>query len=259
MRMSSDKIRGDAPLVTSVVGSYPQPDWLVDKEVLRGQRVPRVLSERMWRVPADLRQQALRDATLLAIHDMEQAGVDVITDGETSRESYSSHFVSELEGIDSSAPASIVSRTGHSTVVPRIVGPVRRRHAVELEAARLLRAQTQRRAKVTLPGPFTLTQLAKDEYYDDPAALAWDFAVAINQEALALQEIGIDVVQLDEPWLRNDPEAARRYGVRSIDRALQDLYIRTAVHVCFGYAFLRRGQSSPALRVPGRVGRFHGR
>ncbi len=240
---SADQTRARELLVTSVVGSYPQPDWLVDKQILRGQLVPRVRSEQMWRVPPDARAEALRDAALLAIRDMEAAGIDVITDGEAARESYSSQFVSALDGVDCVTPATIVSRTGHATRVPRIIGPVRYRRAVEIEPARFLRLHTTRRAKVTLPGPFTLSQLAKDEHYGDSAALAWDFAVALNQEAQALQASGIDVVQLDEPWLRNDPQAARHHGVQSINRALQGLSIRTAVHVCFGYAFLRRGQT----------------
>jgi 5-methyltetrahydropteroyltriglutamate--homocysteine methyltransferase len=229
-------------LTTSVVGSYPQPDWLVDKDVLRGQLVPRVRSERIWRVPPANRSEAFRDATLMAIRDMEAAGIDVVTDGEMVRESYSSHFVGGLEGVDSDQPGSIVSRAGHTTRVPRIVGPVRHRGAVELEWARFLRSHTTRRAKITLPGPFTLSQLAQDEHYHDRAALAWDFAAAVNQEARALETSGIDVIQIDEPWLRNDPEGARLFGVRTINRALQGLAARTAVHMCFGYAFLRRGQ-----------------
>ena len=229
-------------LTTTVVGSYPQPDWLVNKEVLRGQLVPRVRSEHIWRIPPENRQEALRDATLLAIRDMESAGIDVITDGEIVRESYSSHFVAGLDGIDSDNPATITSRAGNATRVPRIIGPIRHRGAVEIDWARFLRLHTTRRAKITLPGPFTLSQLAKDEHYHDQAALAWDLAVAVNQEARALEESGIDVIQLDEPWLRNDPDSARRHGVRTINRALEGLSVRTALHMCFGYAFLRRGQ-----------------
>lgn len=233
-----------AILRTTVVGSYPQPDWLVNKSVLRGQLVPRVRTDRLWRVPAEVRAEAIQDATLLAIRAMEAAGIDVITDGETSRESYSNHFVAALGGIDGEDPATIISRTGNATLVPRIVGPIRHTRAAEADSAKFLRAQTDRQAKITLPGPFTLSQLTKDEHYHDAAAMAFDFAIALNEEARALQAIGIDVVQLDEPWLRNDPEAARRYGLRAINRALEGLTIRTAVHICFGYAFLRRGQIS---------------
>jgi 5-methyltetrahydropteroyltriglutamate--homocysteine methyltransferase len=229
-------------LQTTVVGSYPQPDWLVDKSVLRGQYVPRVRTEKLWRIPPESREEAIRDATLLAIRDMESAGVDVITDGEISRESYSNHFAASLEGLDGENPAKVVSRIGHEVRVHRVVGPIRHRHTVEEESAKFLRAHTDRRTKITLPGPFTLAQQTKDEYYHDPAALALDFAIAVNKEAHALQATGIDVIQLDEPWLRNDPEGARRYGVQAMNRALQGLTIRTAVHMCFGYAFLRPGQ-----------------
>jgi 5-methyltetrahydropteroyltriglutamate--homocysteine methyltransferase len=235
-----------AILQTTVVGSYPQPDWLVDKSVLRSQLVPRVRTERLWRVPTEVRAEAIQDATLLAIRAMEAAGIDVITDGETARESYSNHFIAALDGIDGEKPATIISRAGNATLVPRVVGPIRHKRAAEADSARFLRAQTGRRAKMTLPGPFTLSQLAKDEHYHDPAAMAFDFAIALNEEARALQAAGIDVIQLDEPWLRNDPDGARRYGLRIINRALQGLTIRTAVHVCFGYAFLRRGQKSSA-------------
>ena len=240
-------------LMTSVVGSYPQPDWLVDKDVLRGGLVPRVRSERIWRVPPENRAEALRDAAALAIRDMERAGIDVITDGEIGRESYSSHFIAGLDGIDNDNPATIVSRAGNETRVARIVGAVRHRGAVELERARFLRAHTTRRAKITLPGPFTLSQLAKDEHYRDPAALAWDFAIALNEEARALETSGIDVIQLDEPWLRNDPDGARRYAVRCINRALEGLRVRTAVHMCFGYAFLRRGPPVRAYEFFGEL------
>jgi 5-methyltetrahydropteroyltriglutamate--homocysteine methyltransferase len=233
-----------AILRTTVVGSYPQPDWLVDKSALRSQLVPRVRAERLWRAPAEVRAEAIQDATLLAIRAMEAAGIDVITDGETSRESYSNHFVAALDGIDCENPATIMSRVGNATLVPRVVGPIRHTRAVEVESAKFLRAQTNRRTKITLPGPFTLSQLTKDEHYHDAAAMAFDFAIALNEEARALQAVGIDVIQLDEPWLRNDPAAARRYGVPTINRALQGLSIRTAVHICFGYAFLQRGQKS---------------
>jgi 5-methyltetrahydropteroyltriglutamate--homocysteine methyltransferase len=235
----------EQPLLrTTVVGSYPQPDWLIDKEILRGRRVPRVRAEELWRIPAELRAEALRDATLLAIRDMEAAGVDVITDGEIARESYSNHFSSSLSGLDEANPAIIRNRLGRETRVPRIVGPIRHQRPVEAAAARFLRAHTGRLAKITLPGPFTLGQQVKDEHYGDPEAVALDFAAAVNAEARALEETGIDVIQIDEPWLRNDPQAARRYGVRVIARALAGLRVRTAVHICFGYAFLA-GRSKP--------------
>jgi 5-methyltetrahydropteroyltriglutamate--homocysteine methyltransferase len=234
--------KDDAILLTSVVGSYPQPDWLVDKDVLRGQYVPRVRIEKLWRVPREQRDAAIRDATLLAIRDQEAAGIDVITDGETARESYSNHFVMGLDGIDVDDPATITSRIGHQVRVPRVIGPVRHRGTVELVAASFLRSHTRHRAKITIPGPFTLAQQVKDEYYGgDRRALALDFAAAVNAEARALEATGIDVIQVDEPWLRNDPEGARAYGVEALDRALEGLTVRKALHMCFGYAFLRSG------------------
>lgn len=231
-------------LQTTVVGSYPQPDWLINKTLLRSQLVPRVRSEELWLVAEDVRLQALRDATILTIRDMESAGIDVITDGEIRRQSYSSHFVSALGGVDESDPAIITFPDGRFTRVPRVVGPVRHQHVVEADTARFLRGHTGRRTKVTLPGPFTLAQQSKDEYYHDIRAMAFDFAAAINDEARALQETGIDVIQLDEPWVRNDPEGARSYAVKLLNRAFDGITIRTAVHVCFGYAFMRAGQKS---------------
>lgn len=240
-------------LRTSVVGSYPQPDWLVDKDILRSQRVPRVRMEQMWRVAPEFRPQAVQDATLLAIRSMEAAGVDVVTDGETSRESYSNHFIGGLEGLDTEQPATITSRAGFETRVPRVVGKIRHRGTVEVEPAKFLRSMTNRTAKITLPGPFTLAQLSKDEFYRDPAAMAFDFAVALNQEARALEATGIDVIQLDEPWLRNDPIGARAFAVRVINRALEGLKVRTALHMCFGYAFLRRGHTANRYEFLGEL------
>jgi 5-methyltetrahydropteroyltriglutamate--homocysteine methyltransferase len=228
-------------LRTTVVGSYPQPEWLVDKAMLHGQPVPRVRAEELWRVAPDARPQAIQDATLIAIRDMETAGIDVITDGEIARQSYSNHFLTALSGIDEDEPAVITFANGRTTRVPRVVGPVCHQRHVEVEAARFLRSHTDRGIKVTLPGPFTLAQQAKDEHYRDVAALGFDFAAALNLEARALQATGIDVIQLDEPWLRFDPDGARRYAVSLIDRAFEGITIRRAVHVCFGYAFLQPG------------------
>ena len=233
-------------LRTTVVGSYPQPDWLINKPMLHGQFVPRVKAGELWRVDPEVREEALRDATTLAIRDMEDAGLDVVTDGEVCRESYTNHFVTALAGVDSEQPAAIVNRRGRELLVPRVIGPVRHHMPVEVAWVRFLRAQTERITKVTLPGPFTLSQQVKDEYYGDAETLAMEFAVALNIEAHLLQETGVDVIQFDEPWLRNNPEAARVFGVRSLDRALQGLRVGTAVHVCFGYAFLRKGQKPDA-------------
>ena len=202
-------------LPTTVVGSYPQPDWLVDFKVLKAQTVPRVRVKEMWRVPEEFLEQAQDDATLIAIRDMERAGIDIITDGEMRRESYSNRFATALEGIDIETPAMIKNRAGVDTIVPRVVGKVRRRAPVEVRDMEFLRRNTDRKAKITLPGPFTMAQQVKNEFYKDQEELAMDFAVAVNEEARDLQEAGADVIQLDEPWLRNDPdarEALRRQG-----------------------------------------------
>jgi 5-methyltetrahydropteroyltriglutamate--homocysteine methyltransferase len=225
-------------LPTTVVGSYPQPDWLVDKNVLKSQTVPRVRLKQMWRVPDDYLEQAQDDATLIAIHDMERAGIDIITDGEMRRESYSNRFATALEGIDIDKPATVKNRAGVDTVMPRVVGKVRRTAPVEVRDMEFLRRNTDRKAKITLPGPFTMTQQAKNEFYQDEEELAMDFAAAVNAEARDLQKAGADVIQLDEPWLRNDPDAARRFAVKAINRALDGITVPTVVHLCFGYAFL---------------------
>jgi 5-methyltetrahydropteroyltriglutamate--homocysteine methyltransferase len=225
-------------LPTTVVGSYPQPEWLVNRDVLESHTVPRVRVKEMWRVPEEFLEQAQDDATLIAIRDMERAGVDIITDGEMRRESYSNRFATALEGVDIDTPARIKNRAGQETVVPRVIGKVRRRGAVEVRDMEFLRRNTDRKAKITLPGPFTMTQQAKNEFYKDQEELAMDFAIAVNEEARALQAAGADVIQLDEPWLRNDPDAAKRFAVKAINRALDGITVPTVVHLCFGYAFL---------------------
>jgi len=222
-------------LTTSVVGSYPQPGWLIDRAALGSHQVPRVRVASAWRVPEAFLQEAQDDATRLAIRDMERAGIDTITDGEMRRESYSNRFATALDGIDAEHPATIATRSG-DRVVPRIVGPVRWRGPVEVRDVEFLRAHTDRAIKITLPGPFTMAQQAANQAYDDFDELIMDFAAAVNQEAHALQAAGADVIQIDEPWLRNDPEAARRIAVRAIDAAFEGLTATTAVHMCFGYA-----------------------
>jgi len=225
-------------LPTTVVGSYPQPDWLVDHNVLKSQTVPRVRLKQMWRVPEQFLEQAQDDATLIAIRDMERAGIDIITDGEMRRESYSNRFATALDGIDIDTPAVVTNRAGVDTVVPRAIGKVRRRDAVEVRDMEFLRRNTTKLAKITLPGPFTMTQQVKNEFYQDQEELAMDFADAVNAEARDLQAAGADVIQLDEPWLRNDPDAAKRFAVKAINRALEGITVPTVVHLCFGYAFL---------------------
>ncbi|HEY1567927.1 MAG TPA: hypothetical protein VGF68_12950 [Solirubrobacteraceae bacterium] len=225
-------------LTTSVVGSYPQPAWLIDREALGSHSVPRVRVASAWRVPEPFLEEAQDDATRLAVRDMERAGIDTITDGEMRRESYSNRFATALDGIDAEHPATIRTRSGDDRQVPRVVGPVRWRRPVEARDVAFLRAHTDRAIKITLPGPFTMAQQAANEAYDDIDELVMDLAAAVNQEAHALQEAGADVIQLDEPWLRNDPEGARRIAVRAIDAALEGVQATTAVHLCFGYAAL---------------------
>ena len=231
-------------LPTTVVGSYPQPDWLVNRQML-SKVVPRTRMREIWRVQDEFLEQAQDDATLLAIRDMERAGVDIITDGEMRRESYSNRFATALEGLDLARPGEVRTRSGQMTPVPRVVGRIRRTRPVELRDMEFLRASTRLPAKITLPGPFTMGQQAKNEFYKDDEEMAMDFAVAVNEEALELEKAGADVLQLDEPWLRNDPEAAKRYAVKAINRALQGIRIPTVVHLCFGYAAVVPGASKP--------------
>lgn len=222
-------------LPTTVVGSYPQPEWLVDRTLL-SKIVPRVRVRELWRVADELLEAAQDDATLLAIRDMERAGIDIISDGEMRRESYSNRFATALEGVDADNPAMITNPSGRKLPVPRVIGRIRRRHAVEVRDMQFLRRNTSRLAKITLPGPFTLSQQAANEFYRDAEEMAMDFAAVVNEEARDLQAAGADVIQIDEPWLRNDPEAAQRYAVQAIDRALEGLTVPTVVHLCFGYA-----------------------
>ena len=229
---------------TTVVGSYPQPDWLVDRTML-SKIVPRVRMTEMWRIPPEFLEQAQDDATIVAIRDMERAGIDVITDGEIRRESYSNRFATALEGIDIQNPGFVQARSGRQTPVPRVVGKVKRAGPVEVRDMQFLRRNTDRTAKITLPGPFTMSQQAKDEFYKDAEALALDMAAAVNEEAHDLVAAGADVIQLDEPWVRNDPDAARRYAVKAINRALQGIKVPTVVHLCFGYAAVVPGDSKP--------------
>jgi 5-methyltetrahydropteroyltriglutamate--homocysteine methyltransferase len=223
-------------LPTTVVGSYPQPDWLVDKEALGTKSVPRIRARRMWRVAPEHLEEAQDDATLLAIRDMERAGIDIVTDGEMRRESYSNRFATELEGIDAESPGAVIGRAGQTSYVPRIVGPIRRPRSVERRDVEFLRRNTDRKIKITLPGPFTMAQQAKNEFYADEEEAALALADAVNAELRELKEAGADVLQLDEPWLQARSEAAERYGVKAINRALEGVPGPVAVHLCFGYA-----------------------
>ena len=232
-------------LPTTVVGSYPQPDWLVNRQML-SKVVPRTRMREIWRIPEEFLEQAQDDATLLAMRDLEKAGIDIITDGEIRRESYSNRFATALEGLDLARPGEVKTRSGQMTPVPRVVGKIRRTRPVELRDMAFLRANTSLPAKITLPGPFTMGQQARNEFYKDDEEMAMDFAVAVNEEALELEKAGADVIQLDEPWLRNDPEAAKRYAVKVINRALEGIKVPTVVHLCFGYAAVVPGLSKPA-------------
>ena len=230
-------------LPTTVVGSYPQPGWLVDRSVL-SKSVPRIRAD-IWRVPEPWLTEAQDDATLLATRDMERAGIDIVTDGEMRRESYSNRFATALDGIDAMQPGEVRSRAGRATPVPRVVGPIRRRGPVETRDMAFLRANTDRVAKITLPGPFTMSQQAINEHYKDVDEMVMDYAVAVNAEARDLEAAGADVIQLDEPWLRQDPAAAKRIAVAAINRALEGLRVPTVVHLCFGYAAVVPGETKP--------------
>jgi len=234
----------DQLLPTTVVGSYPQPDWLVNRALL-SKMVPRVRMVDIWRIPEPWLEQAQDDATILAIRDMEQAGIDILTDGEIRRESYSNRFATALEGIDLSTPGHVRTRSGQDAPVPRVVSKIRRTRAIEVRDMQFLRRNTQRTAKITLPGPFTMSKQAIDAYYRDEEQLVMDYAAAVNEEAHDLVAAGADIIQLDEPWLRSDPTAAKRVAVKAINRALQGLKVPTIVHLCFGYAALVPGESKP--------------
>jgi 5-methyltetrahydropteroyltriglutamate--homocysteine methyltransferase len=221
---------------TTVVGSYPQPDWLVNREVLRSIRVPRIHAPEIWRPEPQFLEAAQDDATVLAIRDMEAAGIDIITDGEIRRESYSNRFALMLDGVDADNPAEIIGRTGVALQVPRVVGPIVRSAPVEVRDAAFLRANTSRQTKITLPGPFTMAQQCKNGFYADNEEMAMAFAAAVNAELRDIKTTGIDVVQLDEPWLQARPDEAARYGVKAINHALDGVPGLTVVHLCFGYA-----------------------
>jgi 5-methyltetrahydropteroyltriglutamate--homocysteine methyltransferase len=225
-------------LPTTVVGSYPQPDWLVDRVMLGSRLPPRTRAKEIWRVPPEVLEQAQDDATVVAIRDMERAGVDIVSDGEIRRESYSNRFATALEGMDLDHPGTALDRTGHPNPVPRVVGPIRRTRPVEVRDVEFLRAHTDRPIKATLPGPFTMSQQAQDDYYQDEAELALALAAAVNEEVRDLFAAGADVVQIDEPYLQARSEKAARFAIPAINRALEGVQGTTALHTCFGYAHI---------------------
>jgi 5-methyltetrahydropteroyltriglutamate--homocysteine methyltransferase len=230
--------RVEGALVTTVVGSYPQPDWLIDRDRLGDRLPPRVRARELWRVPEPYLEEAQDDATRLAVQDTENAGVDVITDGEMRRESYSNRFATALEGVDLEEPGVALDRTGHPNPVPRVVGSIRRARPVEVRDVEFLRSLTARLIKITVPGPFTMTQQAQNDYYPDGRSLALAYAEAVNAELRDLKAAGADVVQIDEPYLQARPEPAREYAVEAIDRALDGIERDTVLHTCFGYAHI---------------------
>jgi 5-methyltetrahydropteroyltriglutamate--homocysteine methyltransferase len=230
-------------LPTSLVGSYSQPDWLIDKDRIYENGPPRTRAEYLWRIDSQFLEGAQDDATLLAIRDQEKAGLDIITDGEARRESYSNRFATALDGVDLDRPGTTMGRGGQPVVVPRVVGKIRRKHPVQVRDVEFLRANTDRPIKITVPGPFTLAQQAQNDFYASDEAMAFDYAIAVNEELRDLVRAGADIVQLDEPWLQARPEIARRYGVAVIDRALEGIDARKAVHLCFGYGI--RTKSKP--------------
>lgn len=223
-------------LPTSLVGSYAQPEWLIDRARLADRFPPRVRARELWRVAAEYLSEAQDDATVVAVRAQEAAGLDIVTDGEIRRESYSNHFATALEGVDIDNPGTALDRSGHPNPVPRIVGPIRRTHPVQVADLRFLRAHTDRSIKMTVPGPFTMSQQAQNDYYPDDASAAMAYAEAVNAEVADLFEAGADVVQLDEPYLQARPAAAREYGLAALDAALAGITGTTAVHLCFGYA-----------------------
>jgi 5-methyltetrahydropteroyltriglutamate--homocysteine methyltransferase len=223
-------------LPTSLVGSYAQPDWLIDRQRLAGRFPPRVRALELWRVAPEWLEQAQDDATILAIRDQERAGLDIITDGEMRRESYSNRFATALEGVDLDNPGTALDRSGHPNPVPRVVGKVRRKHPVQVRDLQFLRANTDRRIKITVPGPFTMAQQAQNDFYESDEALALDYAAAVNEEIKDLFAAGADFVQLDEPYMQARPEKARQYALKALARALDGVTGTTVIHLCFGYA-----------------------
>ena len=243
--ISHEEVLVNRLLPTTLVGSYPQPDWLVDRQKLAELIPPRIRAREIWRVAEPFLEAAQDDATLLAIRDQERAGIDIVTDGEMRRESYSNRFATALEGVDNDNPGMAPARTpGKVQPVPRIVGPIRRKHPVELRDLEFLRANTAGPVKITVPGPFTMAQQAQDEHYKDEAALAMAYAAAVNEEVRDLFAAGADVVQIDEPYMQSRPDKAARFGVAALDRALDGVNGATAVHICFGYAAFVRQRPS---------------
>jgi len=223
---------------TSLVGSYPQPDWLIDKQKLKGRFPPRTRAAELWRIPAENLSEALQDATRLAVSDQVAAGLDIITDGEACRESYSNHFATALDGVDIDNPGEALDRSGEPVPVPRITGPIKRRHAISVDEVKALKQLTDRPIKFTVPGPFTMAQQAQNDFYPDLREAALAYAEAVREEVEDLFAAGADIIQLDEPYMQARPEAAEAYGIEALNAALRGTAGTTCVHICFGYAAL---------------------
>ena len=241
-------------LPTALVGSYAQPEWLIDRKKLAGRFPPRVRAKELWRVEEKFLNQAQDDATVLAIRAQEEAGLDIITDGETRRESYSNRFATALEGVDIDNPGSALDRSGHPNPVPRVVGKIRRKHAVEVDDLLFLKRNTSRPVKMTVPGPFTMSQQAQNDFYKSEEEAAMDYAVAVNAEIKDLFAAGADIVQVDEPYMQARPEKARQYGLNALNRALEGVSGTTAVHICFGYAAIIHQRPSGYSFLPELAG-----
>src|SRR2546428_4447981 len=241
-------------LPTSLVGSYPQPDWLIDRQKLAGRFPPRVRAKELWRIAPEWLEQAQDDATILAIRDQERAGLEIITDGESRRESYSNRFATALEGIDIDHPGTALDRSGHPNPVPRIVGRIRRKHPVEVEDLLFLRKNTSRKTKITVPGPFTLSQQAQNDFYKSAEEAAMDYAAAVNEEIRDLFAAGADIVQIDEPYMQARPEKAREYGLKALNRALEGVSGTTALHICFGHPAILHSRPSGYSFLPQPAG-----
>ena len=240
-------------LPTSLVGSYAQPEWLIDRKKLVGRFPPRVRAEELWRVAPEFLDQAQDDATLLAIRDQEHAGLDIITDGEMRRESYSNRFATALEGVDIDNPGTALDRSGHPNPVPRVTGKVRRKHPVEVRDVEFLRGNTDRTIKITVPGPFTMSQQAQNDFYKDEEEMVRDYAAAVNAEIKDLFKAGADIVQIDEPYMQARPEKARKFGLAGLNAALDGVSGTTAVHICFGYAAIIHVRPEGYSFLPGAV------
>ena len=239
---------------TTLVGSYPQPDWLIDRKKLAGRFPPRVRARELWRIPEAFLEEAQNDATLLAIKAQEAAGIDIVTDGEIRRESYSNRFATALEGVDLDNPGTALDRSGHPNPVPRIVGKIRRKHAVEVEDLLFLKRNTTRKVKITVPGPFTMAEQAQNDFYPSSEAAALDYAAAVNEEIKDLFAAGADIVQIDEPYMQARPQKAREYGLAVVNRALEGVTGKTALHICFGYAAIIHERPSGYSFLPELAG-----